>query len=110
MKETLIPGLRDEVEQRVVSENLVSHYHPDGAPVYGSPFMLMLMEFASFNAILPHLDEGEQSVGVKFNFEHLAATPPGAKVTAKAEAISVDDEDTSIGGDCDTCGTAKVSA
>ncbi len=90
MKDTMQPGIRGEAKNRVVSEQLVSHYHPDGPPVYGTPFMLMLMERAAFSAMLPHLDDGEQSVGVKFNFEHLAATPPGANVVARAEATSVE--------------------
>jgi fluoroacetyl-CoA thioesterase len=90
MKSTLVPGLRGEATHRVVSADLVSHYDPAGPPVFGSPFMLMLMEHAAFNAILPHLDEREQSVGVGFEFEHLAATPAGAMVVARAEILEVD--------------------
>lgn len=90
MRDTLVPGTRGEASQRVVSAHLVSHYDPSGPPVFGSPFMLMLMEFAAFNAILPHLDPGEQSLGVGFEFEHLAATPAGALVVAKAEVLAVD--------------------
>jgi predicted thioesterase len=89
MKSTLRPGLVGEVPHRVVSADLVSHYDPAGPPVFGSPFMLMLMEHAAFNAILPHLDQGEQSVGVGFEFEHLAATPAGATVIARAEVLEV---------------------
>ncbi len=90
MKDTLVPGLRGESSHRVVSADLVSYYDPAGPPVFGSPFMLMLMEHAAFNAILPHLDPGEQSVGIGFDFEHLAATPAGAQVTGKAEVLAVD--------------------
>ena len=90
MKSTLVPGIRGEATRRVVSAELVSHYDPAGPPVFGSPFMLMLMEFAAFKAIIPHLDDGEQSVGVGFEFEHLAATPAGALVIARAEVLAVD--------------------
>ncbi|MBI2827494.1 MAG: thioesterase [Planctomycetia bacterium] len=90
MKTTLTPGVRGEATHRVVSAELVSHYHPEAPPVFGSPFMLMLMEHAAFNAILPHLDVGEQSVGTGFEFEHLAATPAGATVIARAEVLSID--------------------
>jgi fluoroacetyl-CoA thioesterase len=83
-------GARGEASHRVVSAELVSHYDPAGPPVFGSPFMLMLMEFAAFNALLPHLDQGEQSVGVGFEFEHLAATPAGAMVVAHAEVLLID--------------------
>ncbi len=61
MKDTLKIGDRGESSHRVVSAELVSHYDPAGPPVFGSPFMLMLMEIAAFNALLPHLDAGEQS-------------------------------------------------
>ncbi|HVU88091.1 MAG TPA: hotdog domain-containing protein [Pirellulales bacterium] len=90
MKDTLHVGARGEASQRVVSAQLVSHYDPAGPPVFGSPFMLMLMEYAAFNALLPHLDAGEQSVGVGFEFEHLAATPAGAMVVAHAEVLEID--------------------
>lgn len=89
MKETLVVGVSGEQRHRVVSENLVSHYHPKGPPVFGTPFLLLVMESAAFNAILPHLDEGEQSVGVGFNFEHLAPTLPGATVVARAEVREI---------------------
>ena len=89
MKETLVVGVSGEQRHRVVSENLVSHYHPKGPPVFGTPFLLLVMESAAFNAISPHLDEGEQSVGVGFNFEHLAPTLPGATVVARAEVREI---------------------
>jgi predicted thioesterase len=90
MKNTLVVGITGEVKQKVVSNHLVSHYHPEGPAVFGSPFMLMAMEFAAFEAIRPHLDTGEQSVGVEFQFAHLAATPAGATVTARAEVLAVE--------------------
>jgi fluoroacetyl-CoA thioesterase len=90
MKSTLVPGVRAEAKHQVVTANLVSHFYADGPPVFGSPFMLMIMEHAAFNALLPYLDPGEQSVGVGFEFEHLAATPAGVTVTAEAEVLEVD--------------------
>ena len=89
MKETLVAGVTGENRHRVVSENLVSHYHAKGPPVFGTPFLLLVMEGAAFNALLPHLDDGEQSVGVGFNFEHLAPTLAGATVVARAEVQQV---------------------
>jgi fluoroacetyl-CoA thioesterase len=90
MKLTLVPGVRGEATHRVVTANLVSHFNPEGPPVFGSPFMLMVMEHAAFNSLLPYLDPGEQSVGVGFEFEHLAATPAGVIVSAEAEVLTVD--------------------
>ncbi len=90
MKETLQPGISGEVRERVVSKHLVSARDPQLMPVLATPWMLGFMEHAAFDAIQPHLDDNEQSVGVGFNFEHLAATPAGATVTAKATVLSID--------------------
>jgi len=90
MKDTLVEGLSAEVKQRVVSQHLVSYQNPALVPVLASPWMLSFMEQAAYKAIQPHLDEGEQSVGVGFNFEHLAATPAGETVTASARITGID--------------------
>jgi predicted thioesterase len=89
MKCTLVPGVRGEHRHRVVSENLVSHHNPNGPAVLGTPFLLLLMETAAWRAMSPHLDAGEDSVGVGFDFRHLAPTPPGMNVVAKAEVLEV---------------------
>jgi fluoroacetyl-CoA thioesterase len=90
MRETLLPGATGEARYRVVSENLVSHHNPKGPAVLASPWVLSMMEHAAYNAIQPHLDEGEQSVGVGFDFRHLAPTPAGAQVVATAEVSSIE--------------------
>lgn len=89
MKESLTPGTRGEVQQRVQTMHLVSHYNPQGPAVLASPAMLWIMEHAAYNAMQPHLDDGEQSVGVGFEFEHLAPTPAGSVVTGTAEVLEV---------------------
>jgi len=90
MKQTLIEGISAEVRQRVVSQHLVSYQDARLVPVLASPWMLSFMEHAAYNAIQPHLDAGEQSVGVGFQFEHLAATPAGSTVTATARITAID--------------------
>lgn len=90
MKKSLVPGVRGEARQRVVSENLVSFRKPDGPPVLATPWLLYVMESAAYEAIRPHLDSGEASVGVGFEFQHLAPTPAGDTVVASAEITAVD--------------------
>jgi len=46
--------------------------------------MLALMELAATRTLAPHLEPGQESVGVTVNITHTAATPPGARVTARA--------------------------
>src|SRR5258708_1713002 len=63
MKPTLLPGLKSEVQHRVVTQELLSTVYPGGPPVFATPFLLSLMEHAAARAVQPHLDEGEASVG-----------------------------------------------
>lgn len=74
----------------VTREMTVVHFHPDMPEVYGTPMMIYLMEVAAADAIQPYLPEGWVSVGVLVNVRHLAATPVGLTVTARAEVISVE--------------------
>lgn len=90
MKKTLAAGVVGEARHRVVTENLVNFRKPDAPPVLATPWLLYVMETAAYQAIKPHLDEGEASVGVGFQFEHLAPTPAGDTVVAVAKVIAVE--------------------
>jgi predicted thioesterase len=59
--------------------------------VFATPMMIYLMEIAAAEAIQPYLPEGWISVGVSVAVRHLAATPVGMTVTARAEVIAVDE-------------------
>lgn len=75
----------------VTRELTVAHFHPDMPEVYGTPLMIYLMEVAAADAIQKYLPEGWVSVGVVVDVKHLAATPVGLTVTARAEVVSVED-------------------
>ncbi|HEV7376453.1 MAG TPA: thioesterase family protein [Pyrinomonadaceae bacterium] len=72
-------------------ELTVAHFHPNMPEVYGTPLMIYLMEVVAADAIQKYLPEGWVSVGVMVNVKHLAATPVGLTVTARAEVVSVED-------------------
>lgn len=76
----------------VTREMTVANFHAHMPEVYGTPMMIYLMEVAAADAIQPCLPEGWVSVGVGVNIQHLAATPMGFTVTAKATVVSVSDE------------------
>lgn len=75
----------------VTRELTVAHFRAGMPEVYGTPFMIYLMEVAAANAIQSALPEGWVSVGVEVNVRHLAATPVGRTVTATARVISLND-------------------
>jgi fluoroacetyl-CoA thioesterase len=53
--------------------------------------MIGLFEFACIKAIKPHLDwPDEQSVGIGFQLNHTAATPPGFTVTVRVSLRAVE--------------------
>ena len=75
----------------VVAPEVTAHHMGSGAvSVFATPEMVRLMERAAVNALAPHLAPGQQSVGTLVNVRHLAATPLGATVTARAELIDVE--------------------
>jgi fluoroacetyl-CoA thioesterase len=81
------PGLTGEAETVVTPEITVGGHVPGMPMVYGTPFMILLMEIASSRAIAPHLPEGFVSVGTHVDVRHLAPTPLGRTVMASARVI-----------------------
>ncbi|HET9319948.1 MAG TPA: thioesterase family protein [Bryobacteraceae bacterium] len=63
----------------------------EGARVLSTPNMILGLERASRNAVLPMLDPGYDTVGTHVDVYHLAATPIGMTVTFRTEITSVDD-------------------
>lgn len=75
----------------VTREITVAHYRAGMPEVYGTPFMIYLMEVAAANAVQDSLPDGWVSVGYEVNVKHLAATPVGRTVTASAKVTAVAD-------------------
>lgn len=82
-------GAAGEATVVVSPELTVGHLLAGMPAVYGTPFMIFLMESAAGNAIQPSLPAGWVSVGVDVNIRHLAPTPVGRTVTARATVTSV---------------------
>ena len=86
----LTPGLVGEASV-IVTEQLTASSHGSGlVPAYATPAMIALMENASVAAIQTHLSAGQTSVGTEVNVKHLAATPVGMRVRARAQVTSVE--------------------
>ena len=90
MKEKLQPGITGQKLYQVESKHVINFMGPEVPEVLASPWMLMFMEHAAREAVLPYLKPGEDTVGVGFEFEHLAATPIGSTVTATAQLTACD--------------------
>jgi len=86
------PGLTGESAEVVTDALTASALGSGLVPALATPVMITLMENASVNAIREYLQVGETSVGVEVNVKHLAATPVGMWVRARAEVLSVDNQ------------------
>lgn len=78
------------IKETVTRDKTVAHFHDDMPEVYGTPMMIYLMELAAAKAIAPYLPPGWVSVGAEVSVKHLAATPVGFTVTARAEVLAWD--------------------
>jgi predicted thioesterase len=63
-------GVRGEAEETVQHKHTLNHHHDKLPPIYSTPNMIGLMEWAAANALLPFLDEGEISVGTAINIDN----------------------------------------
>jgi predicted thioesterase len=52
--------------------------------------MIALMEEAAINAVDSKLPDGYATVGIHLDIKHIAATPVGMNVTARAEITGID--------------------
>jgi predicted thioesterase len=90
MNEQLKPGLIHETQITVAPAHAATHIGGGAVPVFATPAMIMLMEITATECVQPYLPEGHTTVGVHVDVRHLAATPMGMKVTARAELIAID--------------------
>jgi predicted thioesterase len=61
-----------------------------GVHVFATPFVIGMLEDAAGAVMRPHLPPGAGSVGTMVEMKHLAATPVGLKVRAKATLLESD--------------------
>lgn len=83
-------GLSHSITIEVTPEVLAPRFVPGTPEVFGTPAMLALIERTAKEAVDPYLAEGESTVGTAFKGKHLAATPPGVKVTCTVRLVEVD--------------------
>ena len=86
----LQPGQVGEARITVDASNVASAYGSGCIDVFATPAMIALMENAARACVDPHLADGSVSVGTRVDVRHLAATPIGLVVEARAELIQVD--------------------
>ena len=81
MKDSLTEGFECEADH-VVTDDMSPPHLPMN--VLSTPSMVMLIEQTCLQSIVPHLDEGETSVGTHINVSHVGPASSGETVTVKA--------------------------
>jgi fluoroacetyl-CoA thioesterase len=84
------PGATAEITMSVGLEHTAEKLGNPGVKVFGTPFMIGFLENAAAAVIHPHLPPGASTVGTMVEIRHLAATPVGMKVRAKATLLETD--------------------
>ena len=82
-------GMTHTVEKTVTPGMTAKAVGSGGLEVFGTPYMLGLMECAAMWCVQNELPEGKGTVGVNISSSHLAPTPVGMKVTATAEVTDI---------------------
>lgn len=83
-------GLNAEINRIVTEADTAAKWGSGLVPVFGTPSLVGLMEAAAVKALEGYLPEGQTTVGGRIDVRHLAATPVGMQVRARAELTSVD--------------------
>jgi len=89
MIEHLAPGMTHEMEITVTADRTAHTMGNPGVHVFATPWMIALLENVCSALLRPHLPEGGGSVGTMVDVRHLAATPVGLKVRARATVLEV---------------------
>ena len=87
---TLTVGLVGEAATTVDASLLASSVGSGGLEVFSTPSLVALMENAARQAVEALLPTNQITVGVRIDVQHLAATPVGAQVRARAEVTQVE--------------------
>jgi len=90
MEFNLTTGLKASKTITVANHHTASALGSGLLDVFSTPAMIALMEGTAMDAVQDHLPKGYGTVGISVDVKHLAATPLGMNVTAKAELIEID--------------------
>jgi len=86
----IAPGATAEVSEVVNAERTAHAMGNRGVHVFATPFLIGMLEDAAGAVLRPHLPPGAGTVGTMVEMKHLAATPLGMKVRAKATLLESD--------------------
>jgi predicted thioesterase len=90
MAEALKLGATHAITKLVTPEVTADRYGNEGVAVFATPALVGLLEQTAVGCIAAALEAGQGSVGAEVVVQHLAPTPVGMAVEARAELIEID--------------------
>jgi predicted thioesterase len=84
------PGATAEVTLTVTPDRTADAMGNRGVQVLATPFLIGLLETASHRVMEPLIPAGGSTVGTMVEMRHLAATPVGMAVRARATLLETD--------------------
>ena len=83
-------GIQGHLEEVVTPAMSAARVGSGLVDVLATPMMIALIEKTCNASVLPHLDEGQGTVGTLVNVMHSSATPIGMRVWCDSELVEVD--------------------
>ncbi len=83
-------GIKGASEVCVTRDNTAAAMGSGELEVFATPAMIALIEKTAWQSVAPHLEEGEGTVGIRLDVDHLAPTPVGVTVRCTTELTEVD--------------------
>ena len=90
MNQELKPGITNKISITVDESVSAMRAASGEMDVFGTPFVIALMEQTADKSVRPYLAPGCATVGTMVNIHHTAATPMGMAAYATSELIEVD--------------------
>ena len=85
----LQPGIKGHHEQTVTPAMSAARVGSGLVDVFATPMLVALVEQTCYESVLPHLDEGQGTVGTLVNVSHTSATPIGRREWCDSELVEV---------------------
>ena len=91
MKRSPRVGETGELSFVVTEQHAIDFADNQMPAVLSTPWLIWFMEHSAREAMLPHLERRESTVGMAVEIEHLAPTPTGNRVTCRAQVLRSED-------------------
>lgn len=86
----LTTGISFEKTITVTEALAAKHLAGQGIGVFSTPELVRFVEMCALEGTRPYLQPGQDTVGIRVDIKHLAATPMGMRVTARCMLVEID--------------------